>query len=209
MRKVIRQLIIEQIEKEKMLQEADLMAMTEIFQTLWNLASAGIITYQFAKRIYNAYKSGEKSKEEIKDIVNGFSADFLRGSSDDEDLDHLEKTQPYRMYDSSENKTQTKGFDDETVVGSHGGVHDIEPWELSDILVQDEPNYRGDFDEESTEDEFDPFSLEVTGLERTSEIQRDSLEDTAEIERDEELEDTEFIPSRVSKPKGYTPTDVL
>lgn len=102
MRKVIRQIIIEQIENERILKEADMMAMGDIMQTLWNLASAGFITYQFAKQIYNSYKSGKASKEEVQDIIRDVSIDFLK-NGETEDLDFLDKTvpSPYPRFDDA------------------------------------------------------------------------------------------------------------
>ena len=140
MRKVIRSLIIEQIEQEKLLREADLAAIPDLFQTLWNLASVGIITYQIAKKIYNSYKSGQTTKEEVEDLVRGFSVDFLR-NGEDEDLSHLEKTMPYNMKEFDD--TVNDFIDDERTIAAPGNEDTFEMPELEEFSF----NYDDDMTE--------------------------------------------------------------
>lgn len=111
MRKVIRSLIIEQIQQEKLLKEADLASMTDVFQQLWNFASVGIITYQIVKKIYNSYKTGQLTKEEVQDLVSGLSIDYFK-NREYEDLsedDYEDETIPYDMNPSK--KDISHGFD--------------------------------------------------------------------------------------------------
>jgi hypothetical protein len=102
---------MEQLEQERLIKEADMSQIADVFQTLWNLASAGFISYQFAKAVYNSYKSGKKTEDEIEDMVQGLTIDFLRNGEDD-DLDHLEKTMPYNMHDFDKTVDHEIDFDD-------------------------------------------------------------------------------------------------
>jgi len=144
MRKVIRSLIIEQIEQEALLKEADLAAIPDLFQTLWNLASVGIITYQIAKKIYNSYKSGQTTREEVEDLVRGFSVDYLR-NGEDEDLSHLEKTMPYNMEEFDD--TVNDFIDDERTVAAPGNEDTFDVSDLKDLAF--------DYDDDLTELEDD------------------------------------------------------
>ena len=121
MRKVIRSLIVEHLEQEKLIREADVASAMDVFQTLWNLASAGFISYQFAKAVYNSYKSGKKTEEEIEDMVQGLTIEYLK-TGEDEDLDHLDKTMPYDM--ESFNKAIDFEIDYDDTVEVHKGDND-------------------------------------------------------------------------------------
>ena len=152
MRKAIRSLIIEHLEKEKLIREADMTAATDVFQTLWNLASAGFISYQFAKAVYNSYKSGKKTESEIEDMVQGLTIDYLKTGEDD-DLDYLDKTIPYDM--EAFNKTVDHEIDyDDTVVAQENDDDTL-------ILNRDDDEY--DFDEE-TDDFTSDYTLPVIDI---------------------------------------------
>jgi len=151
MRKAIRSLIIEHLEQEKLIREADMASAMDVFQTLWNLASAGFISYQFAKAVYNSYKSGKKTEAEIEDMVQGLTIDYLK-TGEDEDLDYLDKTMPYDM--ESFNKTVDREIDyDDTV----------EAPDSDDTLVlnRDEDEYS--FDQE-TDDFTSDYTLPIVDL---------------------------------------------
>ena len=152
MRKVISSLIIEQLEKERLIKEADVASAMDVFQTLWNLASAGFISYQFAKAIYNSYKSGKKTEEEIEDMVQGLTIDYLK-TGEDEDLDYLDKTQPYNM--DRFNKAVDKEIDYNDTIEM--------PRNDDDTLVLDRD--KGEFDyNDDTEDLTDDYTLPIINL---------------------------------------------
>lgn len=112
MRKLIRQLIREDIQKKMILQEMDISLSQDVIQTLWNLISAGIISWQLGKSLMNAYKSGKKTEEDINKIVKFATVDFLdnrRRKDDDTEFDDIEITQFPRSLDSS--GTQPMGSD--------------------------------------------------------------------------------------------------
>ena len=59
MRKIIRQMIKEDIQKKMILQEMDMGLSQDVIQTLWNLISAGIISWQLGKSLMNSYWCAE------------------------------------------------------------------------------------------------------------------------------------------------------
>ena len=152
MRKVIRSLIVEHLEQEKLIREADMASAMDVFQTLWNLASAGFISYQFAKAIYNSYKSGKKTEEEIEDMVQGLTIDYLK-TGEDEDLDYLDKTVPYDM----ENFNKAVDFEID-----YNDTIEI-PRNDDDTLILDRDRNEFDYDDD-TEDLTGDFTLPVIDL---------------------------------------------
>ena len=152
MRKVIRSFIVEQLEKERLIREADMASAMDVFQTLWNLASAGFISYQFAKAIYNSYKSGKKTEEEIQDMVQGLTIDYLK-SGEEEDLDYLDKTMPYDMDSFDRTVDFEIDYDDTVEV----------PRNNDDTLVLDRDSEGFDFDQDTDELTAD-FTLPIIDL---------------------------------------------
>ncbi len=152
MRKAIRSLIIEHLKEEKLIREADMALATDVFQTLWNLASAGFISYQFAKAVYNSYKSGKKTESEIEDMVQGLTIDYLK-TGEDEDLDYLDKTIPYDM--EAFNKTVNREIDNDDTVVAQGNEEDTL------VLNRDDDEYS--FDQE-TDDFTNDYTLPVVDI---------------------------------------------
>lgn len=139
MRKVIRSLIMEQLEQERLIKEADMSQIADVFQTLWNLASAGFISYHFAKAILNSYKSGKKTEAEIEDMVQGLTIDYLR-NGEETDLDYLDKTVPYNMDDFDRTVDFELDYEDTQEI----------PRDSDDTLVLDRPGTAAqDYDFES------------------------------------------------------------
>lgn len=143
MRKVIRSLIVEHLEKENLIREADMASAMDVFQTLWNLASAGFISYQFAKAVYNSYKSGKKTEEEIEDMVQGLTIDYLK-SGENEDLDYLDKTVPYNMNDFDKTVDFEIDYDDTIEI----------PRNDDDTLILDRDSEEFDYDTDELTGDF-------------------------------------------------------
>lgn len=152
MRKAIRSLIIEHLEEEMLIKEADMASAMDVFQTLWNLASAGFISYQFAKAVYNSYKAGKKTEEEIEDMVQGLTIDYLK-TGEDEDLDYLDKTVPYDM----ENFNKAVNFEID-----YNDTIEV-PRNDDDTLVLDRDRNEFDFNED-TEDLTSDYTLPIINL---------------------------------------------
>lgn len=144
MRKVIRSLIVEHLEQEKLIREADMASAMDVFQTLWNLASAGFISYQFAKAVYNSYKSGKKTESEIEDMVQGLTIEYLK-TGEDEDLDHLDKTMPYDM--EAFNRTVDHEIDYDDTVEAPSNDDTL-------VLNRDDDNFNFDQDTEELTSNF-------------------------------------------------------
>ena len=150
MRKVIRSLIVEQLEKERLIKEADVASAMDVFQTLWNLASAGFISYQFAKAVYNSYKSGKKTEQEIEDMVQGLTIEYLK-NGEETDLDYLDKTEPYKM--SKFDRAVDAELDYDDTIEAPRSVEDTLIFDRDDINDEETLDLFYDFDEETESDE--------------------------------------------------------